>query len=379
MHEPTDPIAAAIHPDPYPYYARLTSHRPPGWDASIGMWVAASSAAVAAVLTSPACRVRPPGEPVPAALVGTPVGEVFARLTRMSDGARHARLKPAVAGVCSGFHPAAVREVARRAARELWTELGGWGGGDFAFRLPVHVVATLLGMPSERLREIAGWTGDFVRAMAPGAAAEEVARGSEAIRFLTDCLSSSPTLSALDPEDAAANLLGLLFQSHDAGAGLIGNAIVVLAEHPDVLARVRSQRSLIAELVDEVLRFDPPVQNTRRWLAEDAEVGGVSMRSGDAVLVLLAAAGRDPAANPEPDRFRIDRSARRSYGFGAGVHACPGAAIATVVAGTAVEQLLDQNTDFEQMAGGRSYRRSVNSRVPVFGSAGYLIQAETIA
>src|SRR3982751_4191775 len=93
---PRDPVAAVIHPDPYPYYADLVARQPLARHEPLGLWVAASAAAVSAVLTDPKCRVRPSAEPVPAALVGSPAAEIFGRLVRMNDGARHAPMKSAV-------------------------------------------------------------------------------------------------------------------------------------------------------------------------------------------------------------------------------------------------------------------------------------------
>src|SRR5260370_23240595 len=94
--DPTDPIAAVTHRDPYPYYARLVAERPLYHDRDLGLWVASSAEMVNAVLASELCRVRPPAEPVPRALAGTAAGEVFRRLVRMNDGDGHQPLKRAV-------------------------------------------------------------------------------------------------------------------------------------------------------------------------------------------------------------------------------------------------------------------------------------------
>src|ERR1700730_9947136 len=99
---PSDPIAAVTHRDPYPYYARLVAERPLYFDPDLGLWVASSAEAVAAVLASERCRVRPPAEPVPAAIAGTPAGEVFRRLVRMTDGEAHGPLKQAVSAALAG-------------------------------------------------------------------------------------------------------------------------------------------------------------------------------------------------------------------------------------------------------------------------------------
>ena len=108
MLAPSDPIAAVTHPDPYPYYANLVAERPLYRDESLGLWVAAGAAAVTSVLKSEAGRVRPPAEPVPRALVGTPAGEIFRHLVRMNDGANHLRLKPGVSAKVAMLDPVKV-------------------------------------------------------------------------------------------------------------------------------------------------------------------------------------------------------------------------------------------------------------------------------
>jgi cytochrome P450 len=112
------------------------------------------------------------------------------------------------------------------------------------------------------------------------------------------------------------------------------------------------------------LRFDPPVQNTRRFLARNGIVAGRAMHEGDAILVVLAGANRDPAANPDPERFDLFRQDRRVFTFGVGVHACPGEELATTIAEAGVAQLLLDRLDLRGFAATVSYRQSPNVRMP---------------
>jgi cytochrome P450 len=166
-----DAITAVTHPDPYPYYADLVARRPIHRDESLGLWVASSAAAVTAVLTSEACRVRPAAEPVPRALVGSPAGDIFGHLVRMNDGATHMRLKPGVAARVASIDPARVLEQSTRWAHELADQLQPATRpdriADFAFRLPVYVVAGALGVASGALPQATTWTGEFVGCLAP--------------------------------------------------------------------------------------------------------------------------------------------------------------------------------------------------------------------
>lgn len=357
--DPQDPIAAVTHRDPYPYYARLVAERPIYHDGSLGLWVASSAEAVTAVLGSELCRVRPPAEPVPARLQGTPAGDLFGRLVRQTDGGRHAPLKQAVSAALGALGGEEAAAASRTWARSLASEIRSRQDlQDFAFRLPVYVVASLLGVPRDRLEPAARWTGEMAAGFAPSATPEQVERGSRAadelrglIGGLTDGLFGGLSRQARragceDAETIAANGAGFLLQAYEATAGLIGNTLLALARSPEL------REAGLDGVIEEVLRFDPPVQNTRRFVARDGTVAGREMREGDAVLVVLAAAGRDPAAP--------------LFTFGAGRHACPGQALATAIARAGVEQILAAGVDPAPLAEGVRYRPSANVRIPLF-------------
>ena len=184
---PPDPIAAVTHP------THIRSM--PGWSpndrfiatSALGVWVAASAEAVTAVLASDLCRVRPPAEPVPRALVGSPAGEIFRHLVRMNDG-------PAMPPANHGRgHPGILRRGAGgRGEPRMGALPDAAGGGSrrglagFSFRLPVYTVASLLGVPRTELRRVSSWTGDLVAAFAPASTAAQVERGQAAASFLLE-------------------------------------------------------------------------------------------------------------------------------------------------------------------------------------------------
>ena len=376
MAAPIDPITAVTHSDPYPYYAALVARRPLHRDDGLGLWIAASADAVSGALTNPQCRVRPVAEPVPSALVGSPAGAIFGRLIRMNDGARHAPLKSHVSLVLDALVPSRIAALGERWARALAEELrpseGGRALDAFAWRLAPSMVASLLGAPDDRVPDVVRATDDFVRGIAPGASADALERGAGAARSLRELgrtLAAADGLvgalahdtSGDDLEAAIANALGFLSQSYEATAGLIGNTLVALSRRPELRAA-----SPLA-VVTEVARHDAPVQNTRRFLAADAVVAGQSMKAGDAILVVLAAANHDPAANVDPTRFDIDRAAPRVFTFGLGAHACPGAFLASTIAAAGVSALLDGGLGVDGLGERVRYRASVNTRVPLFG------------
>lgn len=385
----SDPIVAVTHPDPYPYYADLVARAPLHRDERLGLWIATGAMAVTAVLTSERCRVRPPAEPVPPALSGSPAGEVFARLVRMNDGRAHATVKPAVATTLEGLDADATMARARTAARGLAAELVPARAperlADFALRLPVYVVAGLLGADDADLPRMAGWTAAFAGGLAPGAPADAVAGAGEAARALREAfrrrmtatvgarpdgltaLAQAGARAGLDADTVAANAVGLLFQSHEATAALIVTTVAALGGHAEARARVAADSTALRGVVSEVVRWDAPVQNTRRWVAEAGSVGGQPMKAGDAILVVLAAANRDPAVNADPDRFDASRRAPVRFTFGLGPHACPGEAMAVTIATAGVQELLAAGVEPARLGPPVAYRRSVNVRMPLWG------------
>jgi cytochrome P450 len=123
----------------------------------------------------------------------------------------------------------------------------------------------------------------------------------------------------------------------------------------------------IAALVEETARHDPSVQNTRRFVAEATTVAGTRLEAGDAVLLVMGAANRDPLLNAQPERFMLERSDRRMLGFGHGPHGCPGQALACALAAAGVEALLAGGVDVAALRRrGWVYRSSVNGRIPIF-------------
>lgn len=372
---PDSPIAAVVRADPYPYYATLARTRPLYRDAALGLWVASSAEAVTAVLSSPLCRVRPPAEPVPKALLGSAAGDLFRHFVRMNDGPGRCPLKRAIADVLGSIEPELIERESRRCADILAPRPDTLT--QFLFDLPVYAVGLLLGLPADMLPVVALRIGAFVRCLAPAARPDDIEAGKAAARELLArfrSMSGGGLLAALagearhngieDVDAVASNGIAFLFQAYEATAGLIGNTLLVLARDPDLREAVGSDPEVLRNVVDEVVRFDPPVQNTRRWVAEAGTVAGQGMAANDAILVVLAAANRDPSANPDPDRFDMARPNRRSFTFGAGAHACPGERLATGIATVGVARLIASGCG-SVLPGPVSYRASANTRIPL--------------
>ncbi|WP_238541081.1 cytochrome P450 [Polaromonas sp. CF318] len=384
---PDNILAASAHRNPYPYYAALAAGPALVFDAPRKLWIASSAAAVKAVLGNPACRVRPVSEPVPAAIVGSAAGEVFGHLVRMNEGLRHDAPKLALQRFLAAVDLDRVQ--ARTQALALQTAGEGALRGEalsrWAFEVPVMAVADLLGFGEAELPQVARWMADFVACLSPLSTPAQLASAGEAAsallsRFaeLVKAASARPgsALARLQQEAARAgwhdaqsllcNAVGLLSQTYEATAGLIGNSITALATQPGLLDAMAREPARLLQMVHEVSRHDPSIHNTRRFVAEPTEVAGVSLQAGDVVLVLLAAAGRDPACNPGPDEFLLERPDRQIPGFGHGAHQCPGQALACTIAAAAVRALLVSGRLQNAASFAWGYRPSMNARIPVF-------------
>jgi len=363
---PADAIAAVVHADPYPYYDSLRRGADLVFDERLKLWVAAKAAVVEQVLAEPRLLVRPLHEPVPRAIAGGSAGDVFSRLVRMNEGeAAHTRPKLALREALSAVPLDAVADRTRSLARAMMPRDAD-GLSAWTFELPVSVVASWLGFDDAQLPAVAEQIGRFVACLSPLSTAAQIAKAHEAAAVLVEEIKpllaeangrglaaevaeQARAVGWTDADGLVANLLGLMSQTYEATAGLIGNAIVALL-------RERGKRpSDIAAFVDHVARRDPAVHNTRRFAAEDLSIAGASLKQGDAILVLLAAANRD---------------GDRQFGFGHARHVCPGQAMATTIAAAAIEALLNAAPSILDQPLRWAYRPSANARIPVFHHQG---------
>ncbi|KMJ52864.1 hypothetical protein ACG97_11410 [Vogesella sp. EB] len=373
---PSDPLAAVTHPDPAPYYQQLQATRPLYFDRALQLWVASSASVVEAVLAHPACRVRPTLQPLPAALRDTPLAGVFGRLIRMSDGDYHARLKPALAAALAVLPPLSVDDCCAQVLATMPARLDGAALDDWLFAAPLQIMARLLGLPPDAGR--LALMRDFVAALSPLATAADIARGSAAVtpllaQFAALPAAASPLHAVLasritPPASLHANALGLLLQTWDASAGLIGNVLYRLAVDAGLREILRQQPAWLDDGIAESQRLDAAIHNTRRYLAADADIAGHTLRAGDGVLLLLAAANLDPARHPQPLRFEWQRE-RQELGFGAATHRCPGSRLALSIARQFVQQCLLGAPDWPALARSHRFRASLNARIRLFADA----------
>ncbi|MGH9008570.1 MAG: cytochrome P450 family protein [Acidimicrobiia bacterium] len=281
-----------------------------------------------------------------------------------SDGADHARMRRLVGGAFSTGRMAAMRPRVQAIVDGLLDELERVPAGEpvdlvsgFTLPLPITVIFELLGVPIEDRGSLRAWfEAVFADPVSPAAGAAGRAAADAAYAYLCDLIAAKRTapgddlLSAmtasvdddrLDEAELLSTAWLLIVAGHDTTVNLIGNGFVALFRHPDQLARLRADLSLVPAAVEEFLRYDGPLQHTTfRMTSDPLTIGGVDIPAHEQVLVVAAAANRDPSRFADPDRLDIDRSDNHHIAFGHGIHFCLGAPLARLEGDIAFTSLL---------------------------------------
>jgi cytochrome P450 len=352
--DPTDVLAAVTHPDPYPYYARLRERGATFHNAGLGCWVVPGATEVREALANPALHVRPAADRVPRPIQGTPAGEIFGALVRMNDGAARDQAKRAIERALEMVRAGQVTGLARRHAAALGETHGiahAAGLATWAHAVPVHCVAGLMDIAADDdfcedvRRFVAGFSPSIDEAQAADAGRAAAALRARVAAQLDNRRGDILQIASEGPWSGRgaleANLVGFFSQAYDATAGLIGNAIVALVRNPERHAALRADPGLMMQFVREVGESDPPVQNTRRFVASETALAGTRLRPGEMLLLLLP-------------------------GFGSGPHACPGRSIAESIAAGCLEHLLTLGPAALPPGLAWTYKPSHNVRVPMF-------------
>ncbi|WP_405669238.1 cytochrome P450 [Streptomyces sp. NBC_00055] len=259
---------------------------------------------------------------------------------------------------------------------------------DFAYPLPVTVICGLLGVPRDDVPRIRAWTNtiiagfDFSHGEDPEQRRQSAMQArDEMAHYLGDLAEerrghpSGDMLSALandegpegrltQPELMATAVL-LLIAGHETTVNLITNGMLTLLRHPEMLAKLRAAPELMPRAVEELLRYEPPVQFLpQRSPLTDIEVAGVTIPKGASLILVLASGNRDPLRFDDPDRFDPMREDNQHFGFGSGIHNCFGAPLARVEAQIALTALVRSLDDPRLVEDPPPYRRSPVLRGP---------------
>jgi len=377
--------------DPYPFYRRLREAHPVLRMAELDAWIVTSYESVNAALRNPQLSSdRFPRLRQRLASRGLDsLAEDRVRSMIHMDPPDHTRLRGLVN---KAFTPKTVEAMAghiQEIIASLLDVVKSRGRmdiiEDFAYPLPVTVIAEMLGVPAEDRARFKHWSdevsvvlGGDVAALSETAlrrattAREELADyfkdivrqrrrnpGPDLISALTQAEEEGGKLSE---DELYSTVVLLLVAGNETTTNLIGNGMLALLRHPDEMRIVWDSPSRVPTAVEEMLRFDSPVQLTTRMAKTDLEIQGTKIQKGDWLYLVVGAANRDPAQFPEPDRFDVTRIENKHIAFGAGAHFCLGAPLARLEAQIAVRALRDHFPTLRVGEDTIEYRNNFNLR-----------------
>jgi pimeloyl-[acyl-carrier protein] synthase len=356
-----NPLLPEVIEDPYPLYHRLRAEDPVH-QSPAGMWVLSRYDDVAVALRDPRFGRRGFQE-----LISARFGQAgFGPSMLLQDPPDHTRLRTLVS---KAFTPRAVEGLRGQIQQMVDRLLDAVADGgemdliaDLAYPLPAGVICEMLGVPAGDRDRFRQWSNDIARSFdaIPFPDSEVIARANAAGRaigaYFQDLVAErrqaprADLLSALiaveeagdrlSTEELFATVILLFLAGHETTANLIGNGMLALLRHPTELRRLLQDPALIDTAVEELLRYDSPVQRVSRITNEDVIIGDRLIPTGSMVLALLGAANRDPAHFAEPDRLDLTRPDNRHVAFGSGIHFCLGAPLARLEGRIAIGSLL---------------------------------------
>jgi cytochrome P450 len=365
-----DPFDPAFKANPYPTYAELRStapiHRITLPDGR-GVWLVTRYEDVLAIFKDERFvkdwrKVLTPEQLAQIPQI-PPVMEPLSKNMLETDPPDHERLR---ALVSKAFTPRLIERMHPRIqaiADSLLDAVEDKGEmdliDDYAFPLPITVIAELLGVPSEDRNKFRAWSDAAVSGNATAEYLEKVLvphmqAFSDYLLEMFEEKRENPKddlISALVRAEEAGErlsedeLLGMVFlllvAGHETTVNLIGNGTLALLQHPDQLEKLRNDPSRIKSAIEELLRYDGPLEaSPERFAREDVAIGGTVIPRGEMVRVVIAAADRDPERFPDPDALDITRTDNKHLAFGKGIHHCLGAPLARMEGQIAIDTLL---------------------------------------
>jgi len=390
-----NPFEPGYQDNPYAQYARLREHEP-AHHTVIGPWLFTRYADAERLLRDPHLSVafeNAQAEQLPDDLHQdesssvaeeggdqTPLSYSYPQIVQQLglrdrvvvlhsvDPPDHVRLSRLISKVFAPGKLEELRPHAQSIVDKLLDRVASDGGmdviRDLAFPLPVRVISDMLGIPDTDREQLSGWSHMLAATLDPILPPEQIRAAYDATQLMVDYMETAIAEKRKNPRDDMLsalikvqdngdtlthdeildNAIFLYAAGHETTVNLIGNGLLALLKHPDQLARLRNDPTLLPNTVEECLRYDSPVQFTRRITTAEVKVAGQTMSGGSIVLICLGAANRDPAFwGPTADEFDISRSdARKHLSFGHGVHRCLGAALARVEAQAALGALVQR-------------------------------------
>jgi pimeloyl-[acyl-carrier protein] synthase len=388
-----------IRTNPYPFYEQLRNHDPVHWDEELGFWVLSRYADIDSLYTddrfSRAQGLMRGFQRLSESerQIVEPVYHSFSKTVFYADPPYHTHLRGLMNHAFTPRRVERLRPYIQRIVDELLASAQSNGATidvirDLAYPLPVMVIAELLGLPASDRDRFKQWSDDLFAILGtvrhkPSELLERAAQSlnemSDYVKDLSRKRRASPqddlltallavteedalacphphgssmphgtpeltrdqaTSSTLTEEELVSNINILLSTGHETTTHLIGNGLLALIQHPAQMQKLQSQPAMLSSAIEEMLRYDNPVQITYRSALEEAEINGKLIRKGDLVNSILGSANRDPQRFSNPDHFDITRNEGRHLGFGIGIHFCIGAPLVRLEAEIVFETIL---------------------------------------
>jgi pimeloyl-[acyl-carrier protein] synthase len=386
--------------DPYALYRALREYDPVHWDPYMHAWVVTGYPEAITVLKNYSADRTPP--PAYLEQLGLsfmkPFAEVMLQQMMFMDGAMHSRLRNICAAAFTPRRVEELRTVIECIADELIDKVIASGRmniiADFANPLPAIVTAKLLGVPIEDHEQLHAWVIDLAEVLGnfqhhPNRVAEIVRSLEDLKNYVAERMEEQrkhPTSGLiyslmtaevdgqrLSDEEVIANTIITLIGGHETTTNLIASGFLTLLRDPASLQLLRSRPEIVGSAVEELLRFESPVQHTARIAPADMQLGGKTIAKGSRVVAVLAAANRDPNRFTDPDHLDLQRPDNRHLAFGWAAHFCFGAPLARMEGQIAFNALLrrlsspvvlDQTMDWRANAGLRGLTMLNISFVP---------------
>jgi len=350
-------LAPDVLANPYPLYHRLRTEDPVHWDPYLHAWVVTRYADVVTVLQSFSATRMPTPEQLTALNLPelNPIAEVLVRQMIFMDAPGHTRLRALAAAAFTPRRVEALRLHIQEITDGLIDATLPQGRMDviaeLADLLPATVTAELMGVPVADRDQLKTWSKDFSEMLGsfqhnPGRTALMLKTVENMTAYFRDrvreqqrdprdgvvhaLMTAENDGDRLTEEEVIANCIITMTGGQETTTNLIGNGLLALLQNPQELARLQADPSLLPVAVEELLRYESPIQHTARLAPADTELGGKRIRKREAVIAVIGAANRDPGRFPNPDRLDISRPDNRHLAFGWAAHYCFGAPLARV-------------------------------------------------
>jgi cytochrome P450 len=388
-----NPFDPEFRLNPYPFYHRLRAEDPVHWSDLAGRWVLTRHADCVAMLRDAARFSADPYkwdafEEVLQAQGGadSPLWRMQTNWMLMKDPPDHTRLRTLVAKAFTPRVAEGMRPRIQAIVDGLLDAVQGAGKmdliADFAYPLPTMVICEMMGVPVEDQEQFKVWTRDLARSLDPIITPEILEAANQAtVAFygyyraliakrrrnlqndlLSGLIAAEEAGDRLNEDELVATAILLLGAGHETTMNLIGNGTLALLRHPDELARLKADPSLVPSAVEEFLRYDGSVQMTARNALVDVEIGGKVIPKGAQAIIVLGAANRDHEVFSDPDRLDITRKDNKHIVFSYGIHHCLGAPLARVEAQVAFATLLRRMPNLRLTTDDLEWRETVTLR-----------------